>query len=402
MRKDILNTINELKEVKDLINKSEVARRFGCSVNTVKKYLENTPTERKQRVYTSKLDSFKGIIADKVDNYGANGRGIFNFIKDKGYTGSYGTVSKFIKEHKAEEQRKVTIRFETSPGLQAQVDWKENFKIVSKTGKIFEINIFLMVLGFSRYKYIELTLDKTQDTLFECMLHAFSQFNGVPHEILFDNMATVVDRDKSNFRTVVINSKFAQFAKDVGFAVHTCRAYRPQTKGKVECVAKIMDRLKVFNNEFETIEELDQIVQKLMVQINDEDINLVEKPIDKLKEEQKYLLPIPALETLSQYFAKNKGYKVSKESMVTYKKHKYSVPVRFVGEYLSIKEEGDSLNIYYSTDLIVTHKISDKFLNYKKEHAKEILKSDAMKDKTDAEIDAFIEKSLSNMDMLLE
>ena len=157
MRKDILNTINELKEVKDLINKSEVARRFCCSVNTVKKYLENTPTERKQRVYTSKLDSFKGIIADKVDNYGANGRGIFNFIKDKGYTGSYGTVSKFIKEHKAEEQRKVTIRFETSPGLQAQVDWKENFKIVSKTGKIFEINIFLMVLGFSRYKYIELT-----------------------------------------------------------------------------------------------------------------------------------------------------------------------------------------------------------------------------------------------------
>lgn len=61
-----------------------------------------------------------------------------------------------------------------------------------------------------------------------------------------------------------------------------------------------------------------------------------------------------------------------------------------------------SLNIYYNTDLIVTHQISDKYLNYKKEHAKEILKSDALKSKTEKEIEEFIEKNLSNMDMLLE
>jgi len=259
-----------------------------------------------------------------------------------------------------------------------------------------------MILGFSRYKYIELTLDKTQNTLFECILHACNAFGGVPHEILFDNMSTVVDRAASTFRSVVINSKFSQFAKDIGFSVHTCRPYRPQTKGKIECVAKLMDRLKVYNEEFETIEELDKIVNNLMQEINNEDINLIEKPVDKLKEEQKYLLSLPALEVVSPYFAKNKGYKVSKESMITYKKHKYSVPIRFIGEYLTVKENGNSLNIYYNTDLIVTHKISDKYLNYKKEHAKEILKSDALKSKTEKEIEEFIEKNLSNMDMLLE
>lgn len=163
-----------------------------------------------------------------------------------------------------------------------------------------------------------------------------------------------------------------------------------------------MDRLKVYNNEFTTIEELELIVKKLMIEINNEDINLIEKPVDKLKEEQKYLLSMPAIEIVSQYFAKNKGYKVSKESMVTYKKHKYSVPIRFIGKYLYIKENESSLEIYYNTDLIATHKISDKFLNYKKEHAKEILKSDALKDKTDVEIEKFIEENLSNMDMLLE
>ena len=127
MRKDILNAIMQMEEVRNLINKSELARRFNCSINTVNKYLEaQKVTNKPQRNYTSKLDDFKGIIIEKVDDYSANGRSVYNFIKDKGFTGSYGTVAKFIKEHKAEEKIKATMRFETTPGFQAQVDWKEN------------------------------------------------------------------------------------------------------------------------------------------------------------------------------------------------------------------------------------------------------------------------------------
>jgi transposase len=366
MRKDILNAILELKEVKDLINKSEIARRFNCSINTVNKYLNIQNDNKSTRKYSSKLDDFKGIIIEKTDDYSANGRSIFNFIKDKGFTGSYGTVSRFIKEHKQEEQNKATMRFETTPGFQAQVDWKENFKIINKDGKEFEINIFLMILGYSRYKYIELTLDKTQDTLFECIIHACKSFRGVPHEVLFDNMATVVDRLSSTYRAVVINKKFAQFAKDVGFVVNTCRPYRPQTKGKIECVAKLMDRLKVYNKEFTTIEELDDIINKLMYEINNENINFIEKPIDRLKEEQKYLNSLPSIDCISQYFRQNKGYKVSKESMITYKKHKYSVPIKYIGEYLTVSENEDTLNIYYTTDLIASHKISRKIFELQK------------------------------------
>lgn len=360
MRRDILNALKSIEEVKNMINKSEIARRFNCSINTVNRYLQTQDNNKSNRIYTSKLDNFKGIIIEKVDDYSANGRAVYNFIKEKGFTGSYGTVSKFIKEHKQDELNKVTMRFETTPGFQAQVDWKENFKILNKDGKEFEINIFLMILGYSRYKYIELTLDKTQDTLFHCIMHACKEFGGVPHEILFDNMATVVDRLSSTYKAVVINKKFAQFAKDVGFSVNTCRPYRPQTKGKVECVAKLMDRLKVYNKEFTTIEELDNIVKNLMTQINNEDINLVEKPIDRLKEEQKYLYALPSIDCICPYFAQNKGYKVSKESMITYKKHKYSVPIKYVGEYLTVSENEDTLNIYYNTDLIVSHQISRK------------------------------------------
>ena len=180
MRKDVLNSIIQLEEVKNILNKSEIARRFNCSINTVNRYLNIQPEKKSTRKYTSKLDSFKGIIIEKVDDFSANGRAVFNFIKDKGYTGSYSTVSKFIKEYKKEEKKKATMRFETTPGFQAQVDWKEDFKIINKDGKEFKINIFLMILGYSRYKYIELTLDRTQDTLFECIMHGCSAFRRCP------------------------------------------------------------------------------------------------------------------------------------------------------------------------------------------------------------------------------
>jgi hypothetical protein len=139
-----------------------------------------------------------------------------------------------------------------------------------------------------------------------------------------------------------------------------------------------------------------------MSEINHEDINFIEKPIDKFKEEQKYLLSMPPCEALSHYFAKNKGYKVYRDSMITYKKHKYSVPIRFIGEYLTAIETEGSLNIYYTTDLIATHKISGKLLSYRKSDVKEILASDAMKHKTDEQIEAFIEDNLKTMDIFLE
>ena len=180
MRKDILNIIIQIEEVKNMINKSELARRFNCSVNTVNKYLNVQKNKKNTRKYSSKLDDFKGIVIEKIDDYSANGRAVFNFIKDKGYTGSYGTVSKFIRNHKQEEKKKATMRFETTPGFQAQVDWKEDFKIINKDGKEFKINIFLMILGYSRYKYIELTLDRTQDTLFECIMHGCRAFRRSP------------------------------------------------------------------------------------------------------------------------------------------------------------------------------------------------------------------------------
>jgi transposase len=404
MRKDVQNQIKLMREVFDLLNKSELARRFNCDRRTVDRYIKNPDVKsRKKREVKSKIENFKEIIIDKVDNYGCNSMAVFKFIQKKGYKGGYHTLNNFIKKHKNDEIKKATIRFETSPGLQAQIDWKESLKLISRQKEIFEVNIFLMILGYSRLKYLKLTVDRTQRTLFECLCKGFEYINGVPNEILLDNMSTVVDRSKTTFKNVAINKDFKYFSMDAGFEIITCRPYRPETKGKVETLAKLVNRLKVYNEEFDTFEELEEIVKQFNDEINNEISQATnEIPIIRFQKEKEYLNPLPNMDILLSYFHHEKEYKVSKESMVRYKGKKYSVPTKYIGKCVTVSEINSELHIYYTKDLIACHRISDKLLHYKIDHAKEILKSDAFKHYSDSDIEAFIQENLKSMDMLLE
>lgn len=231
MRRDVENQIYMIGG--DIVNKSEVARRFGCSWKTVDRKVNPDKYSKKttERVYSSKLDPYKELILSKLDTYCCSAMSIYLLLKDKySYTGSYSLVSKFVAKHKKDQIRKATIRYETIPGHQAQVDWKERFKILDRYGEEYTINIFLMILGYSRKKFLKLTFERSQQTLFECLSQAFQFFGGTTKEILFDHMKTVVDQAKSNYHSVVINEKFRQFSKDANFNIVTCRPYRPQTK----------------------------------------------------------------------------------------------------------------------------------------------------------------------------
>lgn len=403
MRQDVLNEIEILVRGGEIgiVSKSAMAKIMGCDPRTVKKYLDGyVPKKRRIVKKKSKLDEYKNIIETKME-IGCSSMSIFKYIQKEGYKGSYSLVADYALKHKKEELKKATMRYETSPGLQAQVDWKESIKMTSRSGQIYEVNIFLMVLGYSRLKFLKLTSDRTQKTLFSCMNAAFEYFKGVPREILFDNMPTVVDRANSRIGNVKINGKFMQYSKDVGFKIITCKAYRPQTKGNVESLAKLVDRQKVYNNEFEGYEELEQIVNNFMEEINNEvSQGTNERPVDRVKKETKYLLPLPNQDIFKTYIASPKEYKVSKESMITYKGQKYSVPTYLIGELVSVKETNEYIHIYYTTNLITTHRKTGKFLNYQKEHLEGILKSDALKDMSDFDIERYAEAYLQDYDNL--
>ena len=385
------------------MNKSALARQYGCCWETIDRRLnpDKYKTEGKIRVYTSKLDPFKNIIDEKIENNNIPATGIYFLLKNKyNYNGKYGIVRKYVSSKKENIVKNLTIRFETIKGYQSQVDWKEKMKLHNETGKEYVISIFLIVLGYSRYKYIELTLDQTQKTLFRCLVNTFHYFGGRTEEILFDNMKTIVDHAKSDFSEVVINTKAMQFSKDAGFKIVTCRPYRPRTKGKVETLAKIMNRLKAYDNEFKDLDELNLIVEQLNYELNYQEksqaINQI--PFDLFQKEKEYLTPVN-YDILENYCNPIKTYKVSNESMITYHGIKYSVPIQYIGKEFTVIDKDNVIQLYYNSNLINVHNRNTGYrYNYKQKDYIDILKNSAFNTKTEKEIKEYIDKNLYSLD----
>ena len=179
MRKDVENEILKYGLEVNLLNKSELARRMNCSRQTINSKIKKSSSKsnKNKREYSSKLDEFKDIIETKIEKYACSAMSIYLLLKNKyGYSGGYSTVARYVSNFKQEQKVKVTIRFETTPGYQAQVDWKEKLELVDNSNASYTINIFLMTLGYSRMKFVKLTFDRTQSTLFECLSSAFEFF----------------------------------------------------------------------------------------------------------------------------------------------------------------------------------------------------------------------------------
>lgn len=171
--------------------------------------------------------------------------------------------------------------------------------------------------------------------------------------------------------------------------------------GKVENLAKIMDRLKAYNNEFDSIYDLYAIIEDLNTELNNEIVQgLGQTPNERFKKEKSTLTSVN-LDLLEPYYIPTKEYKVSNESMITYKSKKYSVPPYLIGKSITVKESDSGIYIYYSTNFICSYNTNESLrLNYKDSHYKDILKQDAFKDATDDELEAQILRNLEFMDSI--
>lgn len=406
MRKDIregvmIYVINEIKP-----NYAALAKQYGCDYRTVKTAYQEAaqekikPVEHKKR--PSKLDPFKGIIQEKVKDH-CSAYSIFKFIERKGFEGSYSLVKTYCREFKQEKIQKATVRVEHSPGLSAQVDWKEDMRLVSRQGEIFHFNIFLYVLPYSKKKFLTLTFDRKQDTLFECLDDAFYYTGGVPKEIWFDNMRTVVDQSRSQFSKAHFNDRFYAFSKDAGFQPIACRPFRPRTKGCVEALARTVDRLRIYNHEFYDAVELCHLVNDLCAELNSELSQATDQSPDERwwTKEKEHLRELPK-NLLNPYFEDFIRRKVTKEAMVIFRKCRYSVDPRYIGKEVEIElsDIEDHVHIYYNGEMIRSHPLTSKPLNYHEEDYFHILKSDVMSHKDDDEILAYTRESLKQYDLV--
>ena len=158
---------------------SEIARQTGFDRKTVKKYLKLRilPEPQKRSGRRSKLDPFKPYILEKLKEGPYTAARLYREIKEMGFDGGKTIVKDFVQKVRPEQGIPAVFRYETKPGIQAQVDWGEmgTVEVDGKTKKLFCFN---MILGYSRMRYVEFTLSIDTQTLIQCHLNAFEYFGG--------------------------------------------------------------------------------------------------------------------------------------------------------------------------------------------------------------------------------
>ena len=236
---------------------SEIARKTGFDRKTVKKYirLKTLPEPQKRPGRKSKLDPFKPYILEKLKEGPYTAARLFREIKEMGFDGGKTIVKDFVQKVRPEQGIPAVFRYETKPGIQAQVDWGE-MGTVEVDGKVKKLFCFNMILGYSRMRYVEFTLSTDTQTLIQCHLNAFEYFGGFTQEILYDNMKQVVIKRALKSSDSKWNSQFEDFFKCFGFIPRLCRPYRPQTKGKIENTVGYVKRDFFLGRRFSSLENL--------------------------------------------------------------------------------------------------------------------------------------------------
>ncbi|EFI5786350.1 IS21 family transposase [Klebsiella michiganensis] len=212
-----------------------IARELGISRNTVRSHLKaksEKPQYSPRPASSSLLDEYRDYISKRISDaypYKIPATVIAREIMELGYRGGLTILREFIRSQTLPAQAEPVIRFETEPGRQMQVDWG-----TMRNGKS-PLHVFVAVLGYSRMLYLEFTDNMRYDTLEACHRNAFRFFGGVPREVLYDNMKTVVlQRDAYQIGQHRFHPSLWQFGKEMGFSPRLCRPFRAQTKGKVE------------------------------------------------------------------------------------------------------------------------------------------------------------------------
>ena len=381
-------------------NYAELARLHECDYRTVKKYNNGYEGKSKNRAKESRLDKYRNDIKNKLLLPGSTIKGTYEYFNEQDNNiGNYSNFYKYVIKEKIKpiKNNKFHPRYETDPGKQLQFDWKEDIKMYNKYGEVFEFNIFSSTLGYSRLHIFIYSKHKTRLDVQRCLIKTFQYIGGLPKETLTDNMSSIVNTNTKDF----IN-EFKVFTKDIGFEPKHCKVKHPYTKGKDESCNRFMSWLIPYNGEFENEEELIKIIEKINLKINNQ-INetIGVPPIMLFQKEKEYLNPLPNNKIMNQYLYDTLSVKVSNESLFYYKGSKYSVPIKFIGSMLNIREELNKLYVYYNKDLITIHNISNNFINYKEEHYNEGLIS-ILKNKEQEQIDEIAKKNLELINKLSE
>jgi len=139
-------------------------------------------------------------------------------------------------------------------GLQAQVDFGQ-YNMRDGLDKRVKVWFFAMSLSRSRYKFIFFSdIPFTSHTAIEAHEKAFSFFNGIPDQIVYDQDKLFITDE--NGGDLLLTSAFKDYCRERKFHLHFCRKADPESKGKIENVVKYVKQNFLFNRPFTDVNQL--------------------------------------------------------------------------------------------------------------------------------------------------
>lgn len=312
----------------------EIAEALGVTDRTVRNYLRGKGIDGKRKGRRSKLDAFKELIDSLIDEDPFRNRELLlERLQKQGYEGRISILRDYAASVAKRLTKAATIRFETEPGRQAQVDWKE-FGRQAVDGRMVKLYAFVMVLGYSRKPFVHFTTSMDQATLLACHVLAFQGFGGVPHEILYDNMRTAFAPDADGLWQPT--KRLLACAAHYGFVPRRCRIRRPETKGKVERTIGYLD-----NNFWPRMEGRDLSLATLNAEVETWIDTISAKPIvdlgesraERFKREKSALKPVPAVDFDVRLEV---PLHVGREGTIRHEGNRYTVPADLIGSMVSL------------------------------------------------------------------
>jgi len=329
-----------------------IARELGVDRKTVKAWRRRggwrpRPTGRRRRT----VDAFATFIEQRAPEIGWNGVVLYRELQGLGFTGGYLQVQRYLQPLRAARQwaALATVRFETGPGEQAQVDFGQLRVWVGDVETT--AHLFVFTLGYSRRLWTRAYPHERLDVVLDGHERAFRHFGGVPLSGLYDNPRTLVLGRRE--RQVLWHPVFEDFARYYGFTPRACQPYRPRTKGKVESGVKYVKRNALAGRRFASWEALNAGLEEWCLTIADQRVHGTthQRPAERFAEET--LTPLG--QRAPYQYEQRRHRRVPADALVAIAAGRYSVPVQYVGTTVTVAETATAYEIFSGTTPIARH-----------------------------------------------
>lgn len=338
---------------------SAIAERTGKDRKTVRKYIRRgvaVPSYKPREAPPRVMDPYLGYVAERVTALPElTVSRLLREIRALGYAGGRTALGDVVR---AVRPRLPTfeLRFETPPGRQAQVDFAHfEVEFDAAPGRRHIVWLFSLVLGHSRYLWARYVLHQDLVSVLRCHLAAFEQLGGVPTEILYDRMKTaVLGEAREEPQHIVYNAKLVALAQHYGFTPRACRAYRAQTKGKVERPYRYIRQDFFLGRRFRDLEDLNVQLQHWLDTVANVRVHGTTQRVvaEHFAEERPVLQPLPALAFDAVIRLERR---ISHDGMVSVAQNLYSVPDGTRRRLVEVQMSPTQVRLFEAGTLIAVH-----------------------------------------------